>query len=68
MREVEAAAVILEKDYGVAADIWSMTSVNELARDGHKVSRRNMMNPAESRRCLTSRSASRRRGSHHRCD
>jgi pyruvate dehydrogenase E1 component len=46
MREVEAAAVILEKDYGVAADIWSMTSVNELARDGHKVSRRNMMNPA----------------------
>ena len=24
-----------------------MTSVNELARDGHKVSRRNMMNPAE---------------------
>ena len=47
MREVEAAAVMLEKDYGVAADIWSMTSVNELARDGHKVSRRNMMNPAE---------------------
>ena len=47
MREVEAAAVILEKDYGVAADIWSMTSVNELARDGHKVSRHNMMNPAE---------------------
>ena len=47
MREVEAAAVILEKDYGVAADIWSMTSVNELARDGHKVTRRNMMNPSE---------------------
>ena len=46
MREVEAAAVILEKDYGVAADIWSMTSVNELARDGHMVFRRNMMNPA----------------------
>ena len=47
MREVEAAAVILEKDYGVGADIWSVTSVNELARDGYKVSRRNMMNPAE---------------------
>jgi pyruvate dehydrogenase E1 component len=47
MREVEAAAEILESDYGVAADIWSMTSVNELARDGQKVVRRNMMNPAE---------------------
>ena len=47
MREVEAAAEILESDYGVAADIWSMTSVNELARDGQKVVRRNRMNPAE---------------------
>ena len=47
MREVEAAAEILESDYGVAADIWSMTSVNELARDGQKVVRRNMMNPGE---------------------
>ena len=47
MREVEAAAEMLEKDYGVAADIWSMTSVNELARDGQKITRRNMMNPAE---------------------
>lgn len=47
MREVEAAAEMLEKEYGVAADIWSMTSVNELARDGQKITRRNMMNPAE---------------------
>ena len=47
MREVEAAAEILESDYGVAADIWSMTSVNERARDGQRVVRQNMMNPAE---------------------
>ncbi|MDA8754584.1 pyruvate dehydrogenase (acetyl-transferring), homodimeric type, partial [Luminiphilus sp.] len=47
MREVEAAAVILERDYGVVADIWSMTSVNELAREGSKIVRRNMMNPGE---------------------
>jgi pyruvate dehydrogenase E1 component len=47
MREVEAAAVILERDYGVVADIWSMTSVNELARQGSKIVRHNMMNPGE---------------------
>ena len=46
MREVEAAAEILERQYKVAADIWSVTSINELARDGQRISRRNMMNPA----------------------
>ena len=45
LREVEAAAEILRNDYSVEADIWSMTSVNELARDGLAVSRHNMLNP-----------------------
>ena len=45
LREVEAAAVILEKDYGVAADIWSLTSVNELAREGKAVARWNLLHP-----------------------
>jgi pyruvate dehydrogenase E1 component len=45
LREVEAAAEILRNDYNVEADIWSMTSVNELARDGQSVSRYNMMHP-----------------------
>ena len=31
----------------VVADIWSMTSVNELARQGSKIVRHNMMNPGE---------------------
>lgn len=34
LREVEAAAEILENDYGVEADVWSLTSVNQLRRDG----------------------------------
>ncbi|AGN11299.1 pyruvate dehydrogenase (acetyl-transferring), homodimeric type [Simiduia agarivorans] len=45
LREVEAAAVILRDEYGVESDIWSLTSVNELTRDGQRVSRWNMLNP-----------------------
>jgi len=45
LREVEAAADILEAEYQVAADVWSMTSVNELARDGKDAVRWNMLNP-----------------------
>ena len=45
LREVEAAADILRSDYGVESDVWSMTSVNELARDGQEVNRYNMMHP-----------------------
>ncbi len=47
LREVEAAAEILEKEYKVAADVWSMTSVNELAKDGRDVSRWNMLHPED---------------------
>ncbi len=45
LREVEAAAEILEKDYKVAANVWSMTSANELQREGKSVQRWNMMHP-----------------------
>ncbi len=47
LREVEAAAAILETDYGVCADVWSMTSINELARDGKDAQRWNMLHPNE---------------------
>lgn len=45
LREVEAAADILRNDFNVEADIWSMTSVNELARDGLRANRYNLLNP-----------------------
>jgi pyruvate dehydrogenase E1 component len=45
LREVEAAADILRNDYSVEADVWSVTSVNELAREGQDVNRYNMMHP-----------------------
>jgi len=50
LREVEAAADILESDYGVAADVWSLTSVNELQREGKAALRWNLLHPdAEAR-------------------
>ena len=45
LNEVRAAAVILSEEYSVHSHVWSVTSFNELARDGQKVSRWNMLNP-----------------------
>jgi pyruvate dehydrogenase E1 component len=47
LREVIAAGEILEKEYGIAADIWSVTSFNEVRREALGVSRWNMLHPAE---------------------
>jgi pyruvate dehydrogenase E1 component len=45
LREVIAAAELLDKDFGVSADIWSCPSFNELARDGAAALRFNRLNP-----------------------
>lgn len=45
LREVIAAADILEKDYKISADIWSVTSFNQLRREALSVSRHNMLHP-----------------------
>jgi len=45
LREVEAAAGLLEKDWGVAADVWSATSFTELRRDGLAADRWNLLHP-----------------------
>ena len=47
LREVIAAASILEQDYGVAADIWSATSFTELRREGLECVRWNRLNPEQ---------------------
>ena len=39
------AQEILEKDYEVAADVWSVTSYKELRRDALNVERWNLLNP-----------------------
>ena len=50
LREVEAAAAILERDYAIAADVWSLTSINELARDGADAARWNRLHPGDNPR------------------
>jgi len=45
LREVLAAADMLEQDFGVVADVWSVTSFTELARDGQDCERVNLLNP-----------------------
>jgi pyruvate dehydrogenase E1 component len=45
LRESIAAAEMLEKDFGVSADIWSVTSFNELRREGLDAERWNMLHP-----------------------
>jgi pyruvate dehydrogenase E1 component len=50
LREVEAAAELLEKDWGVAADVWSATSFTELRRDGLAADRWNLLHPEAKQR------------------
>jgi pyruvate dehydrogenase E1 component len=47
LRESIAAAEILKSEFGIDADIWSVTSFNELKREGDSVSRWNMLHPEE---------------------
>ncbi|HZX25134.1 MAG TPA: pyruvate dehydrogenase (acetyl-transferring), homodimeric type [Woeseiaceae bacterium] len=47
LREVIAAAELLEEDYSIPADIWSATSFNQLRRDCLEVERWNQLHPAE---------------------
>jgi pyruvate dehydrogenase E1 component len=50
LRETIAAADILRDEYKIEADIWSVTSFNELRRDGINQERWNMLHPDEPRR------------------
>jgi pyruvate dehydrogenase E1 component len=45
LEKVREAAKILSADYGVSSDVYSVTSFNELARDGQDVARWNMLHP-----------------------
>ena len=46
LREVEAAAALLQQDFGIASDVWSATSLTELRRDGLAAERWNLLHPA----------------------
>ena len=61
LREVLAAADLLETDFGVAADVWSAPSFTELRREGLAAERWSLLHPTEPRRpsfvetCLANR-------------
>jgi pyruvate dehydrogenase E1 component len=50
LRESIAAQELLEKEWGVAADVWSCPSFNELTRDGQDAERWNLLHPLETPR------------------
>jgi pyruvate dehydrogenase E1 component len=60
LREVIAGAELLAQDFGVSSDLWSVTSFNQLRRDGLDVQRWNLLHPEEKPRrtyveeCLSS--------------
>lgn len=47
LREVEAAAVMLHEDYGISVEVFSVTSFNELTREGQDVARWNLLHPED---------------------
>ena len=50
LREVIAAAELLKKDFKVNADVWSATSINELAREARDCARWNQLHPTKKAR------------------
>jgi len=47
LREVIAAADLLREDFNITADLWSVTSFNELRRDGLSAERWNLLHPSQ---------------------
>jgi pyruvate dehydrogenase E1 component len=45
LREVIAAADLLKQDFGFEADVWSVTSYNQLRREGESKDRWNLLHP-----------------------
>ena len=47
LREMISAAEILSKEYDIDSDVWSVTSFNELRKDGMAIERKNLLNPTQ---------------------
>ncbi|HSC22278.1 MAG TPA: pyruvate dehydrogenase (acetyl-transferring), homodimeric type, partial [Casimicrobiaceae bacterium] len=50
LREVIAASALLQDDWRVASEVWSVTSFAELAREAREIRRFNRLHPGEARR------------------
>ena len=50
LREMIEAAEILQKEYQIDSEVWSVTSFNELRKDGIETERYNLLNPEKEKR------------------
>ena len=50
LREALEAATLLESDWNIAADVWSVTSFTEVRRNALEVERHNMLNPLDQKK------------------
>ena len=50
LREMIAAAEVLQKEYQIDSEIWSVTSFNELRKEGLEVERYNLLNPGKEKK------------------
>jgi pyruvate dehydrogenase E1 component len=50
LREMMAAAEILQNDYQIDSEVWSVTSFNELRKNGLEIERYNLLNPEKEKR------------------
>jgi len=61
LREMIAAAEILQKDYKIDSNVWSVTSFSELRKEALEVERYNLLNPDKKQKkshleeCLSSK-------------
>ena len=46
---------LLQDDFGISADVWSVTSWNELRRDGLETDRHNLLNPSDQRKAYVTK-------------
>ena len=56
------AQALLNKDFKIAADVWSVTSWNELRRDGLNVDRHNLLNPGKKTQAFVTQQLKGRKG------
>src|SRR5471032_73180 len=47
LREVIEAGKLLKDDFGISSEVWSVTSLTELRREGHATERWNMLHPED---------------------
>jgi pyruvate dehydrogenase E1 component len=63
LREMISAAEILSKEYNIDSDVWSVTSFNELRKDGMTIERKNLLNPSEKpKKCYVEECLGKREG------